>query len=142
MSSFSRTCLCDCGRSTATFVTWLDNYSHTFHRSVPRVSKKDYKEMLWAVEARLVSVSVVDFTLVYDANNDVVPVMPRNILSRTQLMQSFPVFVRPHADCLMSGNAMSGTSQHLLPISVTLVCSLSRDNMSEMCPNFALDLPQ
>jgi len=82
LSSFSRTCLCDCGRSTATFVTWLDNYSHTFHRSVPRVSKKDYKEMLWAVEARLVSVSVVDFTLLYDANNDVVPVMPRNFFEQ------------------------------------------------------------
>jgi hypothetical protein len=64
-----------------TAITWLDNYSHTFHRSVPRVSKKDYKEMLWAVEARFLSLVHVDFSLVHN-NNQVLPIMPPNLFDR------------------------------------------------------------
>lgn len=72
-----------------TFVTWVDNYSRIFHHSVVRVSKKDYIQMQWMVEARIITQADIDCSVKTDRSGLIIPIMPPDLFDNTAMEATY-----------------------------------------------------
>ena len=77
----------DISASPSPSVTWLDNYSHIYHKTVTKVSQADYRSQMWTAEARCLFMNSnhnIDFTVKH-LDGKVVPIMPADMFSYDDL---------------------------------------------------------
>ena len=77
----------DISASPSPSVTWLDNYSHIYHKTVTKVSQADYRSQMWTAEARCLFMNSnhnIDSTVKH-LDGKVVPIMPADMFSYDDL---------------------------------------------------------
>ena len=73
-------------RNTKPYTTWIDNYSHVYHRSVPLVLLWLIIDMQWAVEAHFSSLADCSMSLQYSAGK-IISMMPPDLFEATRLVK-------------------------------------------------------
>ena len=76
-----------CSDTSRQYVTWVDNYSHVYHKTVIRCSQLDYVLQMWTVEARCLlatEAGPVDMSL-RRSDGVIVPLMPAEMFDYTDI---------------------------------------------------------
>jgi hypothetical protein len=74
-------------------VTWLDNYSHIYHKTAVRANQADFRAQLWTAEAQCIftnSAVQLDFAIRV-SGNDIVSIMPNDVFSYEDLAHAMNI---------------------------------------------------
>lgn len=71
-------------------ITWVDNYSHIYHKTTIKVSQSDYRKQLWTAEARCLVQNTngnINFAI-RKVGTEVVAIMPDTMFVYRDILQS------------------------------------------------------